>query len=191
MQVPELRDQIARCSAAAPNGVTGEQYLELFDKAFAPEVLLKVVVEVVAPLYARWDIGTGKSRSVVLPLPPGRVIVAALCWLAGGGRALKQVRQAEDGCVLEPRPPLGPVLPSCLLLGAVLFLGLLPVGPGPGPVGQPAAPAGRGSDAPRRAAPSRSWSCTGAPAHANSFSRAAAVMATTAGCLSFLSTEMA
>jgi hypothetical protein len=102
---PEVRERIARGAAAAPKGATGEQYLELFDKAFSPKVPLKAVVEVVAPLYARWGIGTGKSRSVILPLPPGRVLVAALCWLAGSGRALRQIRQADDGCVLEARLP--------------------------------------------------------------------------------------
>jgi hypothetical protein len=50
-------------------------------------------------------INTGKSRRQVLARPAGTTVVAALCSLARHGRALQQVHQGEDGCVLEATLP--------------------------------------------------------------------------------------
>jgi hypothetical protein len=104
-QLPEVRDRITRASAGARKGITGEQYLKLFDKAFSPAVPLASVIEIVTPLYASWGIQTGKTRSGLVPAPVGRVIVDVLCSLAHANRTVKRVSQAEDGCVLEAMLP--------------------------------------------------------------------------------------
>lgn len=105
VQIPEVRDRIAREATGAKKSLTGEQYLELFDKAFSPAVSLKKVAEIAQPLYASWGIQTGKTRLGIMPAPVGKVIVAVLCSLARTGRTIKHVTQAEDGCVLEATMP--------------------------------------------------------------------------------------
>jgi len=108
LQFPEVRMRIERHAAQARKGLTGEQFLELCDKAFIPltDVSLSKVASLVVPIYTRLGIGTGKSQRKVLAAPIGLILVAALCSLARYGRSLKQVHQGQDGCVLEA------VLPS-------------------------------------------------------------------------------
>ena len=99
----EVRDLIARHAAQASKGLTGEQFLGLCDKVFHPlgPIPVSTAVSIIQPIYTRMGIQTGKERTAVLPTPPGKVVVAALCSLARYGRQLKQVREGEDGCVLE------------------------------------------------------------------------------------------
>jgi hypothetical protein len=108
LHFPEVRDLIARHAAQAKKGISGEQFLALADKAFAPlvGVSLGTVAAIIVPIYARIGIQTGKARKVELSMPAGKAVVAAVCSLARFGRQLKQVHQGDDGCVLEA------VLPS-------------------------------------------------------------------------------
>lgn len=110
LQFPEVRDRVARYAARARNGMSGEGFLKLCDKALTGlagvPVPLSTVASIIAPLYARMGIRTGKAQEELLPLPPGKAVVAALCSLAQNGQSLKGVHQAADGCVLEA------VLPS-------------------------------------------------------------------------------
>ncbi len=105
MQVPEVRERLARAAAGARKVVSGEKYLELYDKVMGTKVPLKTVAEVLVPLYSNWGVATGKTRSDLVPAPVGRVLVATLCALARGGRTVKQVRQCDDGCVVEATLP--------------------------------------------------------------------------------------
>lgn len=102
MQYPQVRDLIARNAARAPSGLTGEKFLDLCDEAFSPipGVSLKSVAGMAAGLYAQWGIETCKSRRDVLPTPIGRTIVSTLCSLARHGRSVKEVQQANDGCIV-------------------------------------------------------------------------------------------
>ena len=102
---PEVRDRIARSVAKAVKGMSGEKWLELFDKLAKPPVSFKTVVEIAQPLYARLGIGTGKARSELLDSPPGAVIVGVLCSLARHGREVTDVHQGEDGCVIDATLP--------------------------------------------------------------------------------------
>jgi hypothetical protein len=103
----EVRDQIAAAAAQARQGMTGEQFLELADKAFVPlgGISLVTVSSLVVPLYARLGIQTGKQRVAETTAPIGQVIVTAVCSLAKFGRELKRVQQAHDGCVLQATLP--------------------------------------------------------------------------------------
>jgi hypothetical protein len=57
--------------------MSGEQLLELCDKAFVPlvGVSLSTMASIVVPIYSRLGVWTGKSRSEVLSAPIGKVLV--------------------------------------------------------------------------------------------------------------------
>jgi hypothetical protein len=103
----EVRDLIAKSAAGAKKGMSGEQFLDLADKAFAPlgGVSLATVASLAMPLYARLGIQTSKTRELVTGAPPGSIIVAAVCSLARFGRKLQEVHQGQDGCILEAELP--------------------------------------------------------------------------------------
>lgn len=103
MQHPEVRDLVARHAAAARAGMTGEQFLDLCDKAFSPipGVSMSAVAGIAMSIYAKMGVQTGQSRKAVQPTPIGQTIVSTVCSLARHGRTLKQVHQGDDGCVVE------------------------------------------------------------------------------------------
>jgi len=108
LHVPEVRARIAQSSDGVRKKMTGEEWLGLYDtvmKPFNGGVSLKTVAAVVAPMYARLGIKTGKSRTEVYRAPTGRVIVDVLCALARNGLSLAEAHQAADGCVLEATLP--------------------------------------------------------------------------------------
>jgi len=105
IHIPEIRDLLAQSASNARKGITGEQFLALYDKVFSPPVSAKKVAEIVSPLYASWGIETGKRQAGHLPAPPGRVLVAVLCSLAQHGREIKKVHQCSDGCILHAALP--------------------------------------------------------------------------------------
>jgi hypothetical protein len=108
LHFPEVRDLIAKHAAKSQKGMTGEQILGLFDKAFKPidGVSLTTVASIAIPIYSHLGVETGKQRTAFTSYPIGKTVVAIVCSLARYGRTLKQVHQGEDGCVLEA------VLPS-------------------------------------------------------------------------------
>jgi hypothetical protein len=108
LHFPEVRDLLAQHAARMSKGLSGEAFLDLCEKVYepVPGVSLSTLAGILAPLYARMGIRTGKVRTEYLPAPAGRVLVAVLCSLAGHGRTITGVHQGEDGCVLEA------VLPS-------------------------------------------------------------------------------
>ena len=60
---------------------------------------------VVQPISAQLGIKTGNEYSETLSSSPGTVIVSALCSLARHVQVLQQVRQFEDGYLLEATLP--------------------------------------------------------------------------------------
>lgn len=108
VRMPAVRALLKQHGAAAKKGISGEQFLALFDKISPLGVPLETIASIAQPLYARLGIATGKERTETLVLPIGRVLVAALCSLARRGQSISAVRQANDGCCLEA------VLPSDL-----------------------------------------------------------------------------
>jgi hypothetical protein len=103
MQYPAVRDLVARHAAAARAGMTGEQFLDLCDKAFSPipGVSMSAVAGIAMSIYAKLGVKTGQTRRAVQPTPVGQTIVSTVCSLARHGRSLKQVHQGDDGCVVE------------------------------------------------------------------------------------------
>jgi len=105
MRRPEVREMIARQAAAAPKHASAEDFLASADKWLKPQVPLEMISEVVAPLYSRLGVRTGKQRREHLGLPPGRVIVNAMAAFARSGFHPKTVQQAQDGCTIEAVVP--------------------------------------------------------------------------------------
>jgi hypothetical protein len=106
-RVPAVRDLIAQNARLAKKPMSGEQFLEICDKAFSPipGVSLAKVIAIVQPIYANLGIKTGKRRTQELPVPPGKALVGVLCSLARRGNDLRRATQGEDGCVLEAAIP--------------------------------------------------------------------------------------
>jgi hypothetical protein len=107
LQFPEVRNRLAKCSNGSTKKMTGEEWLGLYDQAFKPltGVSMKTVAMIVAPLYAKIGIKTGKTRLEVVNEPSGRMIVNALCALAEAGLPLSEVHQGESGVVIEAKLP--------------------------------------------------------------------------------------
>lgn len=104
---PEVRQRIANSAAQAKKGLSGEEFLELCDNVYKPlvGVSLSTMANIIVPIYAKLGVQTGKARSITLSLPCGEAIVRVLCSLASRRRELKNVEQAEDGCVIQATLP--------------------------------------------------------------------------------------
>ncbi len=96
---PAVRDLLAMQKPAAVR-MTGTEFVETFGKILNSPASMVPVMEITREVSGRLGIHTGKSRSESYRLPVGRVIVSALCALAGGGHKVQDVRQASDGCML-------------------------------------------------------------------------------------------
>ncbi|MFO0809976.1 MAG: hypothetical protein U0746_15250 [Gemmataceae bacterium] len=108
VQHPEVRDRIARSAAGSGKaGMTGEEWLGLFDKAFSPMtgVSLKTVATIAAPIYAKMGVQTGKARTESFVTPIGEAIVEVLCSLARAGITITDIHQGDAGCVFEAKLP--------------------------------------------------------------------------------------
>jgi hypothetical protein len=85
--------------------LSGEEFLAFSDKVIPLGLSLEKLGAVVQPIYAELGVKTGKEYSETLSSPPCTIIVSALCSLARHGQILQQVRQFEDGCLLEATIP--------------------------------------------------------------------------------------
>jgi hypothetical protein len=108
MRDKTVRAVVERNARRAKKGMTGEEYLALFDKVVPLGVPLEKVATIIQPLYAKWGVGMKKERVQDVEAPVGKVIVRALCSLARNGQKVRSVEQASDRCVIET------VLPSDL-----------------------------------------------------------------------------
>jgi hypothetical protein len=108
IQVPAVRERIARHAARAKKRMSGEQFLDVCDKLVSPlagGVSLSAIAALTQPLTERIGIKTGKSRTERFREQPGTMLVAVLCSLAQNGQELRNVEQAESGCILEANLP--------------------------------------------------------------------------------------
>jgi hypothetical protein len=105
---PVTRDLISQAATRYKSGMSGEQFLDKFLFNGIP-IAQPVVAGIIVPLGERIGFRTGKKAAERFDLPAGRVIVAVLCSLATKGQHLKQVTQADHGCLIEA------VLPSDML----------------------------------------------------------------------------
>ncbi len=106
---PAVREQISMASAQAKAHMTGEEFLRRADKIVGPltgiPVRLSTVAKLIVPVYANLGIRTTKTRIETIDQPVGRVITQVLCSLARQGATVREIHQAEDGCVIEATMP--------------------------------------------------------------------------------------
>lgn len=105
VKIPEVRSIIAENADQARGGITGEQWLRLFDSVVSIGVPLEKISGIAQSLSARLGIATGKERDLVVALPVGRVLVRALCYLARNGQEIRKVQQEVNACRVEARLP--------------------------------------------------------------------------------------
>jgi hypothetical protein len=105
IQFPGVHEVIDQHAQRSAKRITAEQFLMLADKLIPLGVPLEGIAAASQTLYARLGIKTGKHQTKRVPVPVSRTIVRVLCSLARRGQALRAVRQAVDGCVIEASLP--------------------------------------------------------------------------------------
>jgi hypothetical protein len=108
LRVPEVRDRIAKHAAMCKAKFSGEKFLECCDKVLTPltgGAPLTLIASIAQPISEKLGLKMSKTRSERLNKPPGAVIVALLCSLAGSGQKLGEVAQAANGCTLHAAMP--------------------------------------------------------------------------------------
>lgn len=105
----EVRERLARAAAESSAGMTGEQFLELCEKALVPLTTVKIpyaaLAKFIQPLYAKMGVKTGKQRREFVPQPIGRAIVAVLGFLARNGQKVREARTVEGTTIIEAELP--------------------------------------------------------------------------------------
>ncbi|QVL32468.1 hypothetical protein KIH39_00700 [Telmatocola sphagniphila] len=105
---PEVRELISRYAAQAKKKFSAEDFLALCDKVIYKPMIgvsLNSVAKMLVPYYSRMGINTSKEKNELLAAPTGLVIVAGICAMAHGGKTIKQITPAEDGCLIESNLP--------------------------------------------------------------------------------------
>ncbi|MES1158366.1 MAG: hypothetical protein ABUL42_00580 [Terricaulis silvestris] len=109
MAVPDVRRAIDDNMRAYKPTMSAEDFLGKAETVLSAlsgtGAPLKLIGEVVAPLYTKMGVKTGKSVSARLAMPPGRAIAAALCSMARHGQTLDKADQASDGVALTAQLP--------------------------------------------------------------------------------------
>ncbi|RIK71651.1 MAG: hypothetical protein DCC67_20130 [Planctomycetota bacterium] len=109
LQVPEVRDRIARAAAQATTPMTGEEFLDLCGKAFGKlsgvSLPMAPLARFAQSLHGKLGVKTGKVRGQFVAAPPGSVLASLLCSLARHGRHVRAARQLSDGCILVASLP--------------------------------------------------------------------------------------
>ncbi|BBO36085.1 hypothetical protein [Lacipirellula parvula] len=109
--IPAVRDRIARASAQSKKRMTGEEILDLYGKALGKlagvplPLSMSTIAGVAQSTYAKLGVKTGKSLSGAYVVPVGEMLVRLLCSLAKEGRALRDVHQLSDGCIVRAALP--------------------------------------------------------------------------------------
>ena len=106
--IPEVRERIARYAAKAKKRFTGEDFLEVCDKVFAPVsggVPLTLIAKIAQPLAERLGFKSVKTRSERTVDRPGVVIVAILCSLAQNNQQIREATAESNGCTITTALP--------------------------------------------------------------------------------------
>lgn len=111
LEIPEVRDRIARSAAQSKKSMTGEDFLDMYGKALGKLAGLPIALPMTSiahfaqSTYAKWGVKTGKSRNEFIAKQAGTVLVSILCSLARNGRTLRGAHQLTDGCILVAALP--------------------------------------------------------------------------------------
>ena len=103
---PAVQDLIKQHGALAKNRLSGEEFLSLASNLLPVNIPLETVAKFAVPFYSKLGLKTGKRRSkALIGASVGKVIVATLCSFAKNGQSLQEVKQLDNGCLLEAKLP--------------------------------------------------------------------------------------
>ena len=105
LAVDAVRDRVVAAGRRHQPGVSGEQFLAVFDAIVPTGVSIEKLSLALQPVYGRLGIKTGQTASWLLPARAGEAFVAVLCALASHGHTLKSVEQATTRCDLKMAIP--------------------------------------------------------------------------------------
>ncbi len=105
LNYPGVREAIERSAKLAPKRMSAEQFFALAEKVVSVGVPMEGLAATAQAFYSRLGVRTGKERTHRIAAPVSRVLVRVLCSLARNGFPLREVSQADDGCVLEAQLP--------------------------------------------------------------------------------------
>jgi len=111
IKVPAIRSRIDRLALRSKAGLTGEDFLQLGEKALSPLTAGIPISKIATASQALWSqlgVRSGKQREALFEQPIGLVLTATLCSLASAGLKIQQIEQRDDGCILST------ILPSDL-----------------------------------------------------------------------------
>jgi hypothetical protein len=108
LAVPAVRERIATYAAKAKKRFSGEEFLEVCDKVFAPVsggVPLTLIAKIAQPLAERLGFKSVKTRTERMIERPGIVIVAILCSLAENNQQVREATKELNGCTITAALP--------------------------------------------------------------------------------------
>ncbi|MFI4875537.1 MAG: hypothetical protein ACIALR_09375 [Blastopirellula sp. JB062] len=105
VNVPQVRQVIARHAQNAKKSISAEAFLAICDKVIDSPISYAGLAEVVQPMWARAGVRTGKERDEQIAAPIGRVIARTVCSLAKQGQPIQEVRQGDGGCLITAEFP--------------------------------------------------------------------------------------
>ena len=104
---PEVRGMLSFYSDQHVKKKSASEFLKSVDIAGLPitGTSLNMVSKVAVPISIKLGIKTGKTSSLEVQQPIGKVIIATLASMAWRGQTMLGATQARDGCVIEGRIP--------------------------------------------------------------------------------------
>ncbi len=103
----EARERIAAAGRVAPQGVTSEDLLAVFDAVSPIGISLGKLTTAIVPIYDKLGIKTSRHSQGIFDAPPRCVMLAVLCTLAAKGMVVAKVHQDTDKCSLIADIPPG------------------------------------------------------------------------------------
>jgi hypothetical protein len=103
----EPRERILVAGRGATEGVTGDDFLAVFDAVSPIGFSLGKLTNAILPIYEKLGIKTDRESQAIFDAPPGRVMLAVLCTMAAKSLAIADVRQDSSQCSLSAKIPSG------------------------------------------------------------------------------------
>ncbi|MEM9826259.1 MAG: hypothetical protein AAF958_06705 [Planctomycetota bacterium] len=105
LETPEPRRHIARAVSDAPQRLTAEDLLRVFDAVAPVQVSLTKLTDAILPVVDKLGIATQRSLHLAIDAPPGRVLLASLAGMGFRGIRVHSVQQSVDRCEVSGDVP--------------------------------------------------------------------------------------
>lgn len=106
---PDVQNRIKRVTGATPGGMSADEFLKaaqpIMSLAGAGTVKLTLLKDIALPFYQKLGIKTDNQQQKGFRSTYGETLAAALCSLAARGQTLLDIKQAENGCLIEAKLP--------------------------------------------------------------------------------------